>query len=304
MSVRICPRCSTLIESRSAIFCYNCGQELARPDAGEALGVSAKGVLPRTSGAEKPSVGINFFLLLVPFLIFILLFSVLYLRTRGNLVSSVLLKPTSNEFVSTISALPVSPVNFGKYNFGSLVPASAELYLESYNPKLFLEKLLDSQDQRDLESKVGLSLDEITSFVEPEFAFVESSSSAALIVVGKDLDFLNSRADKISDPKFKTLSVDSYFIISNSESFLREISLTQAKSVLSLASLAKFQESLKNLPKNGQILLYSSSLERSILALRIYFGHFLDLAVSSLSGTSFVVSADAGNVVIRGLGFN
>src|SRR3989344_3914926 len=101
MSVRICPRCSTLIESRSAIFCYNCGQELSRPDGGGNASDPAKEISPKTTRTRKPSIGVIFLLLFVSFLFSVLIISLLYFRVKGNRLPSVLLKPSGSEFVCT-----------------------------------------------------------------------------------------------------------------------------------------------------------------------------------------------------------
>lgn len=301
MSVRICPRCSTLIESGSAIFCYNCGQELEHFSPSSIQARVPPEFLVKSLKSSKGSKRFVFFLIVVPALLMILIFSLVYLRARPVFYAPIPASPLVNEFESTISALPISPFNFGKYNFASLVPADADLYLESYNQKLFLEKLLESKTLKDVQDQVGLNLEETTSFFEPEFAYVESSSSAALIGVAKDLEFLKSRSAKISDPRVKWLAADPFFVIANSSAFLKEIENTSQAKSLSLSSLAKFRESLKNLPPQGQILIYTTTSAQKLSAFQIFFGHNLDAVLSLLKGQSFVVTAMKGSVLVKGL---
>lgn len=301
MSVRICPRCSTLIESASAIFCYSCGQELDRPGFSENSGkVSASSSAQPVRMTAKKSSGFYFFLAFVPALVSILFFSVYYLTILKNEPPKVLLKPSSNEFVSTVSALPISPFKFGDYNFASLTPAAADIYLEGSNVKLFLEKFLSPSDNNTLESKVGLNLDELSSFFEPGFALVEASSSAALIGLGKDMDFLKERSGKLSGEKLKSQVLDQYFVVSDSEALLKDITNAYKKIALPLSMTARYQETVRHLPVTGQLFIYSESLDFAISAFKIYFGEKLRLPVSSLSGTSFVVTAINGSTVIKG----
>ena len=302
MSVRICPRCSTLIESKSAIFCYNCGQELNHTSvSGDAVVSAGVPKAPKKSGG-RTSLPVFIFL---TFLLAVLLFgSLLYLQISRTKSSGALLRPSSNEFVSTVSALPVSPFSFGKQNFASLTPASVDLYLEGSNPELFLERVLSPANKKSLESKVGLNLDEMTSFFEGEFAYVESSGSAAMIGVGKDMDFLKDRAAKLSGESLKVQVLDQYFAVSNSDNLLKDIGAAYKKTTLPLSLTAKFQETLRHLPSAGQVLIYSENLDDALLAFRLYFGFKLDLAVSSLRGTSFVVNGISGSTVIKGLNAN
>lgn len=303
MSVRICPRCSTLIESQSAIFCYNCGQELNHAPASNDLVLTPQvDITAKKDTKRKSNIPILTFLTI--FLAILLFISLVYLGAFRYKSNAPLLRPSSNEFVSTISALPISPFNFGKQNFASLTPVSIDLYLESSNPKLFLDRFLSTGDKKSLESKVGLNLDEMTSFFDPEFAYVESSGSAALAMVGKDLDFLKDRAAKLSGERLKIQLLDQYFIVSNSSSLLRDMENAYKKVALPLVLMSNFQETVRHLPGTGQVLIYSQSIESARSALSYYFGNRLNLAVSSLSGTSFVINGLSGSTVIRGLNAN
>ena len=304
MSVRICPRCSTLIESASAIFCYNCGQELGHSGTSETTG-KPKAIFSKPHEyVRKKGSSFYFFLFLIPILILFLVVSVFYLLAIRKSLQTPLLKPSSNEFVSTVSALPISPVKFGKYDFASIVPASASLYLEGNNLRLFLDKFLGSEDKKNVESKVGLNLDEVSSFFEPEFALVASPSSIALIGIGKDSDFLKERSLKLAREKIKSQVMDQYFVVSDSEPLLRDIQNTYKKISLSLTMTAKYQETVKHLPDLGQILIYSENLESTMFALKMYFGEKLRSPISFLSGTSFVITAGNGSTVIKGINGN
>jgi|GEM_PF-3753815 len=304
MSVRICPRCSTLIESRSAIFCYNCGQELSRASIPSGGLASASSYSKSSKKAISQRVTIFFLVLLTSVLTVLLFASFVYFGAFKTENYKAIIRPSSNEFVSTVSALPISPFGFGKQNFTSITPNSVDLYLESSNPKLFLERVLSAGDKKILESKVGLNLDEITSFFEPEFAYVESSSSAAVLGVGKDLEFLSNRSTKLSGEKVKTLVLDQFFIVSSSDDLLRGIENAYKKVTIPLSLTAKFQETVKHLPTSGQVLIYSESLDSTLAAFKYYFGSKLNLAVASLSGTSFVINGVSGSTVIKGLNAN
>lgn len=231
----------------------------------------------------------------------LLLVSLFYLTALRGRTAAILPKPSANEFVSTVSALPVSPFTFGRRNFASLAPATVSLYLEGSNPRLFLEKRLVASERSLLETKVGLNLDEITSFFEPEFAYLEASSSAAIVGVGKDPEFLRERAARLSGPSVKAEVLDEYFVAANSASLLKDIEAAYKKTTLPLTLTAKFQELVRRLPESGQLFIYGESQSDGESALRYYFGSKLRLSSTPVSGTSFVVSAVSGSTVIKGL---
>lgn len=301
MSIRLCPRCSTLIESGTSIFCYNCGQELPRPAPREEVVDSSKTpvrVIKKKSAGKR---NLRLTLFSAALLSVLLALSLLYSTViRGRNLGS-FQKDSVNEYVSTISALPVSPYSFGRQSLASLAPANVTLYLESSNPKLFLQKRLGPTGRALLETKVGLNLDEIASFFETEFAYIEASNSAALIGVGKDPEFLKERAGKLSGEKIKAQVLDNYFVVATSATLLKDVEGAYKKTALPLTLTAKFQETLRRLPREGQLLIYGESQDDARAALRYYFGNKLSAAFTALSGTSFVVNGVSGSTVIKGL---
>lgn len=213
--------------------------------------------------------------------------------------------PLSNEFVSTVSALPVSPFDFGKYPLADLAPAQTSLYLESSNLRVFLEKFLSQAQVDRLQSLSGLNLSEIASFFEPNFALIEdlsaSPSASALIGVGKDLEFIKERVNKIgSQTNLETAIIGPYFIISNSSQYLKEISQTAAKTNLSLSATAPFSEAKKHLPASGQVFIFARNLPSTVKGISALFGDSLKSSFYGLRGTSFVITIKSGSTVIEG----
>lgn len=301
---RLCPRCSTLIESGSAIFCYNCGQELL---SSAAPTEPADEILPekKISPSQRPS-PFQLFLIIFTFCLSLgLLFFFFLWRFNNGRPRGPVLKPTANDFVSTISALPQAPVNFGKEAYPALTPATADLYLEGGSLKNFLLKFLDGQSQKRLENHLGLTLEEAISFSEPSFAFIKSASASALLTRSRDLEFVKSRLSKLQEgPALENLQVDlvgDVLVVTDSATFLRDIRQTSQKSQLSLSMTAGFLETSKKLPREGQLFIYSSNLENVFRVLKIFFGPGLESAVGSLRGTAFVVSNRSGSVVLEGI---
>ncbi len=296
MSVHLCPRCSTLIESESALFCYNCGQELER--GFELLNPSLQTPVLKTSSRSVFWLGPPFLLLLL----LLLSLSLFYLSRKMELSPPTAPRSSNNEFISTVSALPISPFAFGKYQFGSLSPATVEFYLESSNPKIFLEKLFGEKERRELEEKVGLNLSEISSFFEPNFAYIKSATGSAFLTVGKDLDFLKDRTNKFGrQERLHSRVLSNYFVVSDSLSLLAEIESVYQKTDLPLSLTARYREVQKALPPEGQIFVQATDVESLKAALGVYFNGKLDSAFESLRGSSFVITVVGGSTVVRGL---
>ncbi len=301
---RPCPRCSTLIESSSAVFCYNCGQELLNISALPTP--AAEELLPK----KKPFFPARKFSLakiLLPGAFLIALFPLLFFWTLQNKKSRPipgLLQPTANDFVSTVSALPQAPITFGKEVYAGLTPAKADLYLEGGSLKNFLAKFLDSAGQKRLEETLGLTLEESVSFFEPSFVFIKSASGSALLSQTRDLDFTKNRLIKLQKSEvsknFQADLVGDVLVVSDSLSLLDDVRAVSKKSQLSLLMKAGFLESLKKLPREGQLFIYSSNLENVLYALRIFFGSGLENALGALRGTTFVVTSRNGSLVLIG----
>lgn len=303
---RLCPRCSTLIESSSAIFCYNCGQELGKTS------LTARGSLPATvsSGAsesKKKSAAFSFLIFLCLSLLVILVLSYFYLeRSR---IPRRLVAPSSHEFVSTLAALPLAPVFFGKPQFADLAPADADLYLEGASLKNFLSSFLSLEARRQIEVRTSLTLEELTSFFDSPFAFVRifsnESTASALLAVSRDPEFVGRRVAKLAAEKnlgeLKTISLGSYFIVSDSSDLIREISRTYEKTSLALSMTAAYLEALKKLPDQGQLLIYGRSARSLNPALHIFFGQALDEPAQSLGSRALVVGSSSGSTVLKGI---
>lgn len=302
---RLCPRCSTLIESSSAVFCYTCGQEMPNSSFSQTLTV-AEAPTEKQIRPTKKFLSRRFFLvfftLLVSLGFFILL---LFSRFKSVNHSPNILKPTANDFVSTVSALPQATINFGKDTYTSLTPAATKLYLEGGSLKNFLAKFLDGASQRLLEERLGLTLEETVSFFDPSFAFIKSASGSALLAQSRDREFVKSRITKMQkDGGLKNLQIDllgEVLVVSDSLNFLNDIRAASQKTQLSLSMTAQFLETLKKLPRQGQLLIYSSDIESVYLTLKIFFGPNLENALNSLRGTSFVISSRSGSVVLVGI---
>lgn len=301
---RLCPRCSTLIESGSAVFCYTCGQEMSSSTASQTL-------TPDETSPEKQARSNKKFLSQRFFLVFFTLLGglgffslILFSRFKSDPRPPNILKPTANDFVSTLSALPQATITFGKDAYTSLTPAATELYLEGGSLKNFLTKFIDGASQKLLEESLGLTLEETTSFFDPSFAFIKSASGSALLAQSRDREFVKSRITKLQkDGGLQNLQVDllgDVLVVSDDLNFLSDIRAVSQKTQLSLAMTAQFLETLKKLPRQGQLLIYSSNLESVSSALKIFFGSGLENALDSLRGTSFVISSRSGSVVLVG----
>ncbi len=308
MNARLCPNCSALIESESAFFCYNCGQEITSPPP-------AKAVTPPVIGAKEPvrrRMGKSRLasVLLIVLLVLTVSLTMLLIRKRPIQSQRPALSPTqserplpSNEFVSTSSALPVAPFDFSTPDFASLVPSEATLYIQSRSPSLLLKRLL-SQEQQDEFGKVsGLTFTEALSFLDDDYAYARGSEGFLFLSQVKDTDFVKSKLSEFGKEELLGELIGDILIVSDSDRLLKAVKSVSAKSRLSLSQVNHFFDGRRRLPKEGQALIYSEGKEGGLPEIsKILFGKdiFGDTPVD-LRGSVFVVESVFGSAKIVGV---
>lgn len=300
MSVRICPRCSTPIESATAVFCYHCGQELAELAFVEERSSPASTSTRRLAPPNKSLI----FSLVLLFWLILVLSGAIFWSAQGRFEPK-LKKPVGGafssldqkSFVATFSALPIAPANFDLLSYAALAPATSDLFLTGFGLKYFLTQLLSREQVKTTEALVGLNTDEIVSFFENNFAHLRQASRSALLLTGKDPEFIKSRLAKIPTSFGRSFVFSAQVILSDDETFLKEIKATADGTNLSLAQTARFQEAVKDLPRQGQFFILGRLPADLFVPLEIYFGPSVFDSVKTLKGLALVVSAQGGNAV-------
>lgn len=307
MNVRLCPNCSALIESESALFCYNCGQELA---------VSHIAV-PHPNGSELPTQPTKVsakrspwsWLVIFPALLVILSGAILgWFVFNNKKIEQVTLSPTqdfslplANEYVSTVSALPVAPYNLAGVDFASLVPAPASLFIQSRTPALLLKRVLTDKNKEQFSKKTGLTLTEAFSFLSDDYAVAEMSEGFLFLSKVKDVDFVKAKIKEFSSEIIAGVVIDDILAVSDSPDILERVRSASSRKLLSLGQDAEFFESQRNLSKIGQALIFSRDQDSLKEGLRMLFGkEIINTALDQLKGKSFVIDSASGSAKIVG----
>lgn len=309
MNARLCPHCSALIESESALFCYSCGGELELPSRPDSSAVIKEAPTPSWGGQAPrslwPAASLFLLFLGVSFAAFYLIF---FHRERVGIRPGALsptqpsVIPLTNEFVSTVSALPVSPFDLSRPTFSEIVPADVPVFWQSRSPVILLRRLLGESEKEDLAEVTGLTLDEAVSFLDEDYAFIGSESGSAFLARVKDSDFVKAKIAEAVDTRVKARLFGDRLVVSDSESVLKEISSVVGKSKLSLWQKTEFFDGLRQLPKVGQALIYvqKSSLLPGFLD-RIFDSALFEGGLTGLSGQTFILDSSLGSVKVTGI---
>lgn len=286
------------IESVTAVFCYHCGQELAFV---EETSSPATGTI---QSLVEPKKSLIFPFIFLFFLSLFLAGAFFWTRAKGISdpklrapVAGVFSPLDQKSFVATFSALPIAPDSFDAHNYARLAPATSDLYLTGFGLKYFLTRLLSGEQVKRIETLVGLNTDEIVSFFENDFAYLKQASSSALLLTGKDPEFIKGRLAKIPVSALRSFVFSAQVILSDAEPFLNEIKATAQGTNLSLAQTARFQEAVKELPSQGQIFSLGLSPTAIFAPLEIYFGAPVLELRPTFRSSALVVSAQGGNAI-------
>ena len=308
MNARLCPNCSALIESESALFCYNCGQELVVSHAEvPRSNVDGPANQPAKVSSAKKSPGsrLVFFLL---FLI-VLFFSIIgWFVFNDKKIERVTLSPTqstplplANEYVSTVSALPVAPYSLADTDFASLVPKEASLFIQSRTPALLLKRMLTDKNKEEFTKKTGLTLTEALSFLGDDYAVAEISEGFLFLSKVKDVDFVKAKVKEYSNEIITGVVVDGVLAVSDSPDILDKVNFASSRKLLSLTQDSEFFESQRNLSKVGQALIFSRDKDILKEGLQMLFGkEIINADLDQLQGKSFVIDSASGSVKIVG----
>lgn len=307
MNARLCPNCSALIESESALFCYNCGQELviSHTDVPHSNVDSLPAQPARASAKKSPGS------LLVLFLLFLIVLSGIILGWfvfNDKRIERVTLSPTqsvlpplANEYVSTVSALPVAPYNLADIDFASLVPAQASLFIQSRTPALLLKRALTDKDKEQFSKKTGLTLTEALSFLGDDYAVAKMSEGFLFLSKVKDVDFVKVKIKEYSNEVIAGVVVDDVLAVSDSPDILDKVGLASSRKLLSLTQDSEFFESQRNLSKVGQALIFSRDKDSLNDGLQTLFGtEIVNTDLDQLKGKSFVIDSASGSTKIVG----
>lgn len=306
MNARLCPSCSSLIESESAFFCYSCGQEL------EAHASHEKEISPPPINLfrEKQSnkKGFSPFILFLSALILVWLVSLsFYLARRDSLKGipsplSAEVKKDANELVSTAAALPIAPYDLTGSDLRDLIPAEARLLIQSRLPSLIIKGLLSEKQKDEFVKKTGLTVGEVLSFLDEDYLFARMDDGFLALFKVKDVDFVKKKIDEFSGEELLGEVFGNVLALSDSESVLKKTNAVFGKRALSLSQSSDFAEGLRRLPEFGQVLIYSQERDLIRHGLSLLFGDsILDQSLDSLSGSLFVISVVSGNAKITGV---
>lgn len=308
MNARLCPNCSALIESESALFCYNCGQELVVSHAEVPRSNIAVPLAQPTkvSSAKKSSGSRLVFSLL--FLIVLALSIIGWFVFNDKKIERVTLSPTqslplplANESVSTVSALPVAPYNLAATDFASLVPREASLFIQSRTPGLLLKRMLTDKNKEEFTKKTGLTLTEALSFLGDDYVVAKISEGFLFLSKVKDVDFVKAKIKEYSNEVITGVVVDDVLAVSDSPDILDKVGFANSRKLLSLTQDSEFFESQRNLSKVGQALIFSRDKDILKEGLQMLFGkEIINADFDQLKGKSFVIDSASGSVKIVG----
>lgn len=307
MNARLCPNCSALIESASALFCYNCGQELPLSHT-ESSHAPASLINPTPKDAPKKS--------LIPIFVFlffasILILTITFLRQtvfKNEQIERTTLSPTQNsslppvnEYVSTVPALPVAPYSLEEAGFASLIPSEASLFIQSRTPALLLKRTLTEQNKEQFSKKTGLSLTEALSFLSDDYAYAKLPGGFLFLSKVKDVDFVKSKIREYSNEVIGGIVVGDVLAVSDSPDILNKVNLSSNRKLLSLEEDSEFFESRRNLPKIGQATIFSRDGDLFREGLVLLFGKdAINADLDQLKGRSFIIDSVSGSLKIIG----
>lgn len=304
MNARLCPNCSSLIESDVSFFCYNCGEELP-PLKSEAKS-PATGE-DHTTPRRKTRVSLTSFLITLVFCLwFGLVAGSLYFflqrsgRLGGTSAPSSVLKPY-REFVATTAALPIAPFDFGASNLTDFLPTEVDLSIQGRLPALILARLMSDDQRGEFQEKTGLTLPEAISFLDDDYVFAKKSDHFLLLFRLKDANFVKTKVEEFSSSKTLVGQVfNDVLVISNSTALSQAVLDVVGKRALSLTQTKDFAEAHRLLPKSGQLLVYARERPRSFDFLRQFLGDSFEEGLTKVGGESFVVTVESGNLKLVG----
>ncbi len=307
MNVRLCPNCSALIESESALFCYSCGQELAASHTDVPYSNVAGPLTQPTKVSARKSPGS---LLVIFFILPVILSGALlgWFVFNSKKIERATLSPTqgaslplANEYVSTVSALPVAPYNLADTDFASLVPSQASLFIQSRSPALLLKRVLADKDKEQFSKKTGLTLTEAFSFLGDDYAVAEMPEGFLFLSKVRDVDFVKAKIKEYSNEIIAGVVIDDVLAVSDSPGILDKVISISSRKLLSLGQDTEFFESQRNLSKMGQALIFSRDQDLLKEGLRMLFGkEIINMDLEQLKGKSFIIDSAAGSVKIVG----
>ena len=307
MNARLCPNCSALIESESALFCYNCGQELVVSHAEVPRSSVDPTNQPTKISSAKKSPGSRLVFSLL-FLIVLSLSIIGWFVFNDKKIERVTLSPTqstplplANEYVSTVSALPVAPYSLADTDFASLVPKEASLFIQSRTPALLLKRMLTDKNKEEFTKKTGLTLTEALSFLGDDYAVAEISEGFLFLSKVKDVDFVKAKVKEYSNEIITAVVVDDVLAVSDSPDILDKVNFASSRKLLSLTQDSEFFESQRNLSKVGQALIFSRDKDILKEGLQMLFGkEIINADLDQLQGKSFVIDSASGSAKIVG----
>lgn len=307
MNARLCPKCQALIESESAFFCYNCGEVLAEPGSKT---TSPEETTEKPLPAEKKRrSGWLVSLTLTTLTVAVLASGLVLFRIQKEALKPSALSPTqnsnleppANEFVSTVSAIPVAPFELTGNIFSDILPAEAAFFIRSRSPILLLRRVMSEKLGEEFTKKTGLTLNEAVSFIGEDYAYAEMTEGFAFLSKVKDTDFIRAKLTEFSKEEVRGQLLDDILVVSNSNEILKKVSQAAKKTTLPLSQLTDFSEGRRRLPETGQAFIYTKDSDSLKKALNIFFGGGLDEASVKLQGKAFVVDSVSGSLKITGV---
>jgi len=265
---RNCPKCKKLIKSSSALFCYQCGTILNAPE-GKDLENDKKLLEPENNLAEIPQKkGKKFPKIAALIGVFIILligsyFGYVKFKDQNNLANEIV-SPVDLEkeqkFEIDLSSLDVK-LSTGTLNTSTLsqiAPVSVDSFLIINNPDTFYDNFIEDNAKVDINELTGLSVEEISSFLESSFSIITIEDSWAFIAKTKNKDFLETKLEELDtkDLEYQISLVGDFLIITNDVNILNEIENVDKGTSLSLSKDAFFVEATKNLPSEGAALVF------------------------------------------------
>ena len=302
MNARLCPSCSSLVESESALFCYNCGSELIP------AGHLEKSDSPKklTAVVPEPRQG-SFPLWVLAVLLLVLFVSMSFYLAKKNLLSAVppatkaTPKNLADEFTSTASALPIAPYDLKDVEFGKLVPAEASLFLQSRLPSLILGKMLSTSQKEEFGQKTGLTLTEAVSFLGDDYGFAQLPKGFLFLFKVKDESFIKTKLSEFPKEVLRGEMVGDTLAVSNSGTIIEAVKAVSQEKQLSLSQTNDFAEGRRRLGP-GQLFLYFKDRSLAQQTLRLIFGNgFLGDGLALLKGNAYVVDSVSGSARLVGV---
>lgn len=303
MSVRVCSQCSALVKSDLALFCYNCGAEFERREKVESETEPSPVITPPLAIKSKRS---HWIWPLTSFLIFLTFFLILQFHFFSSQVKKIVSPPTLKqadssgwrEFVSTSSALPVSPYDLTEFSFASLIPADAQLFIQSRLPMILLRKMISEEDGKKLTKITGLSLGEAVSFLADDYAYARIPEGSAFLGRIKSPEFVKSKITELTASPLSARVLSDILVVSGSSKTIEAILAVDKKSRLSLNQVAAFTEGRRNLPKFGQLVVYASDKNERTRFMTLIFGEAVGDVLETVPGEVWLIDNALGSLRI------